>query len=529
MTPDPNSVSKSSLRELEREALLKKKKNDRRRTKRQQKEKTLTGITADSERIGTESADEFEIEYIPESIGEEYADLMFKFAPVVSHARAGEDEGLGDTSGTMIDVLDVESQRRAAEAAAATILEMTEKSNREKRLESRMSIVALKSMVDRPDLVDVMDNCSPDPLTLLFLKSYKNVVQVPRHWSTKRNYMAAKRGIDKPPFKLPEYVEQTGIAKIRQAVLAKEAEKDIKAKQRAKMRPKVGKLDIDYQVLHDAFFKYQTRPNFLTKYGDIYFEGRENETRFFHKKPGHISASLREALGIVDLSLPPPWLISMQRFGPPPSYPNMRIPGLNAPIPVGTEWGYHPGGWGKPPVDQFGNPVYGGAWNPDVDRQPILDIEQIIGGGKNKAWGEFEPEPESDDDEIEDYVAPAVTPAAAIPTPVQPVYSQGVAVVVLPAAPKPAVPVTGGSLYKVIPQRSAPTQPGALFPSRQIYELKPSDSATGGVATASGIAQRTKEIENEDNLLTAEMIKKKLADLESKTAKPPKKKSKFKF
>jgi splicing factor 3B subunit 2 len=31
--------------------------------------------------------------------------------------------------------------------------------------------------------------------------------------------------------------------------------------------------------------------------------------------------------------VPPPWLIAMQRYGPPPSYPSLKIPGLNAPIP----------------------------------------------------------------------------------------------------------------------------------------------------------------------------------------------------
>ena len=30
---------------------------------------------------------------------------------------------------------------------------------------------------------------------------------------------------------------------------------------------------------------------------------------------------------------PPPWLIAMQRYGPPPSYPTLKIPGLTAPIP----------------------------------------------------------------------------------------------------------------------------------------------------------------------------------------------------
>ena len=49
---------------------------------------------------------------------------------------------------------------------------------------------------------------------------------------------------------------------------------------------------------------------------------------------------------------PPPWLINMQRYGPPPSYPTLKIAGLNSPIPEGAQWGYHPGGWGRPPVDE---------------------------------------------------------------------------------------------------------------------------------------------------------------------------------
>lgn len=33
-------------------------------------------------------------------------------------------------------------------------------------------------------------------------------------------------------------------------------------------------------------------------------------------------------MGIADNS-PAPWIVNMQRFGPPPSYPHLRIPGLN--------------------------------------------------------------------------------------------------------------------------------------------------------------------------------------------------------
>jgi hypothetical protein len=60
---------------------------------------------------------------------------------------------------------------------------------------------------------------------------------------------------------------------MRQAYSEKEDTKKLKAKQREKMAPKMGRMDIDYQVLHDAFFKYQTRPK-LTALGEVYYEGK---------------------------------------------------------------------------------------------------------------------------------------------------------------------------------------------------------------------------------------------------------------
>jgi splicing factor 3B subunit 2 len=52
--------------------------------------------------------------------------------------------------------------------------------------------------------------------------------------------------------------------------------------------------------------------------------------------------------------------MNMQRYGPPPLYPNARLPGLNVLLPTGASYGYHVGGWGKPPIDAFGRPLYGG-------------------------------------------------------------------------------------------------------------------------------------------------------------------------
>lgn len=82
-----------------------------------------------------------------------------------------------------------------------------------------------------------------------------------------------------------------------------------------------------------------------------YYEGKEFEVKLKAKIPGQLSDELKKALGMVE-GVPPPWLLNVQRYGPPPAYPNLKIPGLNAPIPEGASFGYHPGGWGKPPVDE---------------------------------------------------------------------------------------------------------------------------------------------------------------------------------
>lgn len=131
----------------------------------------------------------------------------------------------------------------------------------------------------------------------------------------------------------------------------------IQAQAKERAHPKLGRLDIDYQKLHDAFFRFQTKPAFST-HGDVYFEGREFDSGLKQRKPGILSDDLKAALNIPP-NAPPPWLINMQRYGPPPSYPQLQIPGLNAPIPEGAQWGFHPGGWGKPPTDEYNRPLYG--------------------------------------------------------------------------------------------------------------------------------------------------------------------------
>lgn len=68
--------------------------------------------------------------------------------------------------------------------------------------------------------------CSPSirphvsaPLTtdVACMQACRNSVTVPRHWSQKRKYLQGKRGIEKPPFKLPDFIEATGIGEMRQS------------------------------------------------------------------------------------------------------------------------------------------------------------------------------------------------------------------------------------------------------------------------------------------------------------------------
>ena len=66
---------------------------------------------------------------------------------------------------------------------------------------------------------------------------------------------------------------------------------------RERARPKLGRIDIDYQKLHDAFFKWQTKPQ-MTQMGELYYEGKELETIMREKKCGELSDELRIALGM---------------------------------------------------------------------------------------------------------------------------------------------------------------------------------------------------------------------------------------
>lgn len=267
--------------------------------KRRQKKKGSKLTNGESDRYGETENDGFEqkknddrmdddsieIEYVSASYdGDQSLDssIMQQFQNVFSKFSKPEEllsnQPLkpADSSNGIDNALCATEESKASEEE----LERANLSKRKKKMLNRLSVAELKQLVNRPDVVEAHDVASSNPRLLVHLKAYRNTVSVPRHWCQIRKYLQGKRGVEKIPFQLPEFIAETGIAKIRDSIMEQEALRKSKQKARERMRPKMGRIDIDYQVLHDAFFKFQTKPK-LSGHGDLYYEGREFEVSCF--------------------------------------------------------------------------------------------------------------------------------------------------------------------------------------------------------------------------------------------------------
>lgn len=197
-----------------------------------------------------------------------------------------------------------------------------------KRRSYSVSMSDLKASTSRPQLVEWFDCDAPDPYLVVLLRARLNHVDVAGHWQQKKDYLSSKRGASKAPFRLPKFIRDTGISEMRD-----HDQESLKKLQRDRVQPKMNKLDIDYQRLHDAFFKHQTKPRLLA-FGELYSEGREKTDQHRQAvaavKPGKISKELRAAVGMsTDETGIPPWITLMQEFGKPPSYKHLIIPGVD--------------------------------------------------------------------------------------------------------------------------------------------------------------------------------------------------------
>ncbi|KAG5561902.1 hypothetical protein RHGRI_004821 [Rhododendron griersonianum] len=333
MHQNPSNAAVKKWRETERRRQRKRKKKNN-KASQQQRQPSVAADDSDEDSVhDNDSAKEngdplkviqqVEVEYVPEK--QNYMVILMR-----SSGRSLRNSVLRDLwnlSAASKKKVDSDSEEEEQDA------QQKDKgvSNKKKKLQRRMKIAELKQISTKPDVVEVWDATASDPKLLVFLRSYRNTVPVPRHWCQKRKFLHGKRGIEKQPFQLPDFIAATewdfqlsvelnlytcqlsvelDSLYLPIAYIEKEDSKKLKQKQRERMQPRMGKMDIDYQVLHDTFFKYQTKPK-LTAHGDLYHEGKEFEVKLREMKPGMLSQELKEALGMPE-GAPPPWLINMQ-------------------------------------------------------------------------------------------------------------------------------------------------------------------------------------------------------------------------
>jgi len=214
--------------------------------------------------------------------------------------------------------------------------ETTGLSKRKQRIMNKPSLSQLKSSVIHPEVIEWYDCDAPYPYTLASIKASKNMVPVPSHWQTKREYLSGRSLLSKKPFELPDIIKMTDIEQMRSTLPTKEDEKSLKELSRARVQVKTGTLDIDYRRTYNIFFKIgaQWKQDLLLPFGDMYYENRNlNDEAQWRKMikdkvPGKLSTNLRTAMGLEDGQLPP-WCMTMNEIGMPPAYAGMQVAGIN--------------------------------------------------------------------------------------------------------------------------------------------------------------------------------------------------------
>jgi len=187
---------------------------------------------------------------------------------------------------------------------------------------------------------------------------------------------------------------------------------------------------------------------------------------------------------MIDATSPPPWLFNMQRYGPPPAYPKLKIPGVNCPIPPGARYGFGPGEWGKPPVDEYGRPLYGDVFGTTAALEADnVNIDKSLWATLKADEQEEEDEDEDEDNEDEDddmesgmeSVSSVSSTSSGMETPetMQLRKDADTDTATEGSASAPSAPKT---LYTVLEEKKTGVGAGQLFGSAHTYVLPTAQS-----------------------------------------------------
>ena len=253
--PLNNPLSRKKKNKLLYKERQKEKKKQLKKLKKSKKKKIISNIKKSSPQIQTTSTP---LDFIPDS---NFKIEYFEQKPDFSkYKNTSEMKQIYDSFQKTIEKQESKvyynenDQLENMNDSLENIVEKQEKkilSKKSKKKLSRIKLSSLKQFSKYPEVVEAWDPTSPDPKLLIYFKCLRNTVPVPSHWAQKNQYLQGRRGQIRDPFKLPDFIESTGISHIRNV---EDEKKGLKQKLRERMTPKLGRLDIDYQVLHDAFF-----------------------------------------------------------------------------------------------------------------------------------------------------------------------------------------------------------------------------------------------------------------------------------
>ncbi|KEG11268.1 putative spliceosome-associated protein [Trypanosoma grayi] len=312
-------------------------------------------------------------------------------------------------------------------------------------------------------VVEEHDGNAEDPLFTVLLKSTRRTVPVPRHWSQLRAFLSNQADRERATEIVPPEIATLGVERIR-ATRDKKANPD--------------------QIAFVTCFITGTplrRKRFhvnISSFGDIFYEGRWLP-RTQHE-PGVLSQRLRAALGMGPHS-PPPWLYGMQAMRRlPPAYPALKVPGLNAPIPPGAQWGNGEGQWGQPPRNENNTFLFPGVMDevaveeaPPVCWGTVPPLAATSGTTVLQSLADASPPPPAAVAAAKGAPQAAAKPAVITPVPFHPqAYTPATATRYMPSAPQEYVRVqdstTGATvaLGSVLVPKTAATSAPPVAPSQ---------------------------------------------------------------
>ena len=150
-----------------------------------------------------------------EKLKKEFEDVMQRFQ--MQEGSAGPKEIIEDKESIEVAIAEEKPVRDIKhtldDELEDTVLDNSEEhfSARKRRKLEKPSLSQLKSQVPYPQVIEWYDCDARYPSLLASIKCTKNVIPVPNHWQSKKEYLSGRSLLGKGPFQLPDIIKKTNI------------------------------------------------------------------------------------------------------------------------------------------------------------------------------------------------------------------------------------------------------------------------------------------------------------------------------